>query len=66
MDFYLWGHLKTIVYDTPIVEILRNRIIAAGEKIRNTPGIFERLRQSMRRRCETCIDAEGNHYQQFL
>jgi len=68
LDFYLWGHLKTIVYDTPVatVEVLRNRIIAACEKIRNTPGIFERLRQSMRRRCEACIDAEGNHFQQFL
>ena len=46
LDFYLWGHLKTITYDTPVatVEILRNRIIAACEKIRNIPGIFERLR----------------------
>ena len=56
------------MYDTPvaIVEVLRNRIIAASEEIRNTLGIFERLRQSMRRRCEACIDAEGNHFQQFL
>ena len=35
-------HLKTIVYDTPVatVEVLRNSIIAACEKIRKTPGIF--------------------------
>jgi len=28
LDFYLWGHLKTIVYSTPIasVEVLRARI----------------------------------------
>jgi len=33
--FFLWGHLKTIVYDTPVatVEVLRNRIIAVCEKI---------------------------------
>jgi hypothetical protein len=68
LDFYLWGHIKTIVYDTPVatVEVLRNRIIAACEKKLNTPGIFERLRQSMRRRCEACIEAKGNHFQQFL
>ena len=46
LNFYLWGHLKTIVYDTSVatVEILQNSIIVACEKIRNTPGIFERLR----------------------
>ena len=68
LDFYLWGHLKTILYDTPLatVEVLRNRIIAACEKIRNNPGIFEHIRQSMRRQCEACIDAEGNHFQQFF
>ena len=56
------------MYDTPvaIVEVLRNRIIAACEKTRNTLGIFERLQQSMRRRCEACNDAEGNHFQKFL
>ena len=45
LNFYLWGHLKTIVYDIPVatVEVLRNRIITACEKIRNSPGIFERL-----------------------
>jgi len=49
------------VYDTPvaIVEVLRNRIIAACEKIRNTPKIFERLDNPY-------DDAERNHFQQFL
>ena len=58
MNFYLWGHLTTIMYDTSVatVDVLRNRIIAACEKIR----------QYMRGRCEACIDAEGNHFQQFL
>ena len=68
LDFYLWGHLKTVVSDTPdaTVEVLRNCIIAACEKMQNTPGILERLRQSMRRLCEACIDEEGNHFQPFL
>ena len=62
--------LYVFTYDTPVatveVGLLRNRIIAACEKIRNTLGISERLRQSMRRRSEACIDAEGNHFRQFL
>jgi hypothetical protein len=34
LEYYLRGHLKTIVYDTPVatVEVLRNRIIAGCEK----------------------------------
>ena len=38
LDFYLWGHLKTIVYDTPM-EVIRNRIIAACEKNTKYSGI---------------------------
>ncbi|KOC58757.1 hypothetical protein WH47_00004, partial [Habropoda laboriosa] len=48
------------------LETLRNRIIAACEEIRNTPGISERLRQPLKRRYEECIVAEGNYYQRFL
>lgn len=68
LDFFLWGHLKQLVYTTPIenVEELRNRIIASCRTIRQTPGIFERVRQSMRRRIEACIEVEGRHFQQFL
>ena len=68
LDFFLWGHVKTLVYKTPIhtVEELRERIVAAFETIRNIPGIFVRVRASMRSRIETCIISEGGHLQQFL
>lgn len=68
LDFFLWGHLKSIVYSTPIntIDDLRNRIIGGFETIRNTPGMLERVRQSMRRRVEACITAGGSHFQQFL
>ncbi|KYN30059.1 hypothetical protein ALC57_00502 [Trachymyrmex cornetzi] len=45
---------------------LRNRIVASCEAIRNTPGIFERVRQSLRRRLDRCIMAQGGHFQQFI
>ncbi|KAJ4440649.1 hypothetical protein ANN_08796 [Periplaneta americana] len=54
LDFYLWGHLKTLVYSSPVpdLESFRNRIVACSEDIRNTPGVWDRFRRSMRHRCE--------------
>ncbi|KAJ4435828.1 hypothetical protein ANN_18447 [Periplaneta americana] len=56
LDFYLWGHLKSLVYSSPVpdLESLRNRILACSEDIRNTPGVWDRVRRSMRHRCELC------------
>jgi hypothetical protein len=41
-DFHLWGHLKTLVYATPVNDIktLRQRVEGGCQTIRNTPGIF--------------------------
>ncbi|KAJ4443132.1 hypothetical protein ANN_04782 [Periplaneta americana] len=52
LDFYLWGHLKSLVYSSPVpdLESLRNRIVACSEDIRNTPGVWDRVRRSMRQR----------------
>ncbi|KAJ4447862.1 hypothetical protein ANN_09871 [Periplaneta americana] len=54
LDFYLWGHLKSLVYSSPVrdLESLRNRIVACSEDIRNTPGVWDRVRKSMKHRCE--------------
>lgn len=68
LDFFMWGHLKSLVYTTPLnnVDDLRNRIINGFETIRNTPGVFERVRASMRRRADACIRVGGGHFQQLL
>ncbi|KAJ4436462.1 hypothetical protein ANN_16493 [Periplaneta americana] len=59
LDFYLWGHLKSLVYSSLVLDLesLRNRIVACSEDIRNTPGVWDRVRRSMRHRCEwdSCI-----------
>ncbi|KAJ4448558.1 hypothetical protein ANN_10576 [Periplaneta americana] len=62
-DFYLWGHLKSLLYSSPVpdMESLRNRIGAGCEEIRNTPGIWDRVRRAMRHRCEACIQSGGGH-----
>lgn len=68
LDYFLWGHLKTLVYSTPIhtEEQLRNRIIVSCETIRNSPGIFQRVRESMRKRAEACIFAGGSHFDHLI
>ncbi|KAG5894514.1 hypothetical protein JTB14_026897 [Gonioctena quinquepunctata] len=48
------------------VEDLRNRIIAGCETIRNKPGKFARIRQSMRRRIEFCLTSEGGNFEHLL
>lgn len=68
LDFCIWGYLKSLVYSSPVENIddLRNRIIAGCATIRNSPQIFQRIRNSMRKRVDACIEAEGNHFQHFL
>jgi hypothetical protein len=54
LEFYLWGHLKTLVYAAPVdnEEALHHRIVDVCQAIRNHPGIFERMRRSMMKRVE--------------
>lgn len=68
IDFYVWGHLKSMVYSMPIndVETLRLRILQSCNTIRNNPGIFERVRQSMMRRVRSCIASNGGHFEHLL
>jgi hypothetical protein len=63
LDFYLWGHLKTLVYAVPIdnEEALDHRILDACQTIRNYLGVFKRMRWSMKRRVEACIESHGGH-----
>jgi hypothetical protein len=68
LDFYLWGHLKTLVYAAPVdnEEALRHSIVDACHTIRNYPGIFELMRRSMMRRAEVCIESYGGHFEHLL
>ncbi|KAJ4447579.1 hypothetical protein ANN_09586 [Periplaneta americana] len=61
-------NLKSLVYSSPVpdLESLRNRIVACSEDIRNTPGVWDRVRRSMRHRCEVCIQAGGGHFEHLL
>lgn len=68
LDFFLWGHVKSIVYRTPVdtVAELRARIVAAFERVRTTPGIFQRVQESMLQRCRICMEVNGHHFEQLI
>lgn len=67
-DFFLWGHLKDVVYSEPIatIEELENRIREACDEIRNSPGIFRRVQNNFARRLRACVNAGGAHFEQLL
>ena len=68
LKFYLWGHLKLLVYeaDIPDKETLHRRVMEACETIRHNPGVFERVRQSMIRRVHAFLEARGGHFEHLL
>jgi Helix-turn-helix domain (DUF4817) len=68
LDFYLWGHLKQLVYSTPIetVDELQLRIINGFNMIRARPEIFQLVRDNLSHRVDGCLLAHGGHFQQFI
>jgi hypothetical protein len=68
LDYYLWGHLKSVVYETPVPDIveLRRRLTQGCEDIKATNEVFERIRRSLLRRAETCVEIDRSHFEQYL
>ncbi|GFY02519.1 uncharacterized protein TNCV_3503991 [Trichonephila clavipes] len=68
LDFFLWGFLKGLLYETPVAtpEDLVGRIVEAAGCVRDTPGTFEKVRCSMQRRCRACLDASGKNFEHLL
>jgi len=68
LDYYLWGHMKTLVYETKVDSraALRDRIFGAAEHIRNHPNIIASATQYLLMRAENYIAAGGGHFEQLL
>ena len=68
LDYYLWGHMKTLVYETKVESraALRDRSFAAAEHIRNHPDNIASATQSLLMRAENCIATGGGHFEQLL
>lgn len=56
IDFYLWGICTTHSYMIHWTNWHRKTC----QQIRNKPGIFERVRFSMRKCVELCVEVEGH------
>lgn len=68
LDYFLWGHLKTLVYEDPVPnqQELLGRVLAASAQVQDIPGIFHRVRRSMTNRAQLCLEQRGGHFQQLL
>ena len=68
LELFLWGHLKTLVYATPVdhVDDLLERIVEGCNAIRTTPDILERVRQLILRRCQLCLQEQGRQFEALL
>ncbi|GFX01480.1 uncharacterized protein TNCV_1864541 [Trichonephila clavipes] len=53
LDFFVWGHMKSLVYASPVDsnEALVARIAVVAGEIREMPGVFANVRHFLRRRC---------------
>jgi len=68
LDYYIWGHMKTLVYETKVDSRaeLRARIFAVAEQIRNHPDRIASAIQSLLIRAEKCVANGGGHFEQLL
>jgi len=68
LDYYLRGHMKTLVYETNVDSraALRHRIFAAAEHIRNHPDNMKSATQSLLMRAENWIATGGGHFEHLL
>ncbi|GBO08220.1 hypothetical protein AVEN_252865-1 [Araneus ventricosus] len=57
--FFRWDQKKTLVCETPVdsIEDVVGRISVAVGEMRDTPGIFQNVLNSLWRRCEACVTA---------
>ena len=57
LDYYFWGHMKTLVYETKVNsrEELRCHIFAVAERICNHPDNIASATQSLLMHAENCI-----------
>lgn len=64
--FFLWGHIKSAVYRTPVVDQadLINRIFEAAHSI--DAEMLERVQNNVIRRAEACIGQHGQNFEHFL
>lgn len=66
LDFFLWGHLKSRIYQYPLenIEQLRQRITEALNTV--TPEMLQRCEANLLVRSRLCIDRRGGYFEPRL
>ncbi|GFQ69425.1 transposable element Tcb1 transposase [Trichonephila clavata] len=68
LNYFIRGALKSAEYATPVnlqMDLIAGIIYAAAD-IKKNPGVFERVHQSMLRRCNTCFASNGGNFEHIL
>ncbi|XP_025411199.1 uncharacterized protein LOC112684096 [Sipha flava] len=67
LDYFLWGHLKTVVYANPPTCLLelKNKIIAACNQI-TEEQIISAINREFLIRVECCLQHHGAQFEQFV
>ena len=68
LDFFLWGHLKNLIFRTrhDTVGDLRNATELAFAQIQARNIIITNALRKITKVCEKCVRANGNHFEQFF
>jgi len=68
LDYYLWGHMKTLVYEIKVDSraALHRHIFVAAEHISNHPDNIASATQSLLMHAENCIETGLGHFEQLL
>ncbi|KOC59411.1 hypothetical protein WH47_11040 [Habropoda laboriosa] len=67
LDFYLWSHIKSVVYSEEITgfDQLKERISFALNQLKQQ-NTLENVHRNLVRKAQLCIRQNGQHLQQFL
>ena len=62
-DFFLWGYIKSKVFETPPQNVLelRERIFTEFDLLRNDRELIVKVVRSMESRAQKCIERNGGH-----
>ncbi|CAK1600423.1 unnamed protein product [Parnassius mnemosyne] len=68
LDFFLWGHMKQIVYSTPIStrEELLQKVMAAASQIKENRTVLKKTVRSVALRTTVCMDENGGHFENLI
>lgn len=68
LDFFLWGHLKSVIYEGEVddVNTLQRRIQHACDITKRDTDMMDRVQQSFLRRVQLCHTHRGRHFEQYL